>query len=58
MELTRFYVDPSIRRSGIGAALLAAGLARIAGAPALVVNVFADNQVGRAFYKKAGFRLT
>jgi ribosomal protein S18 acetylase RimI-like enzyme len=59
-ELTRFYVDPGTRRSGAGGALFDAGLAwaRASGARAMLVNVFADNAIGRAFYEKAGFRLT
>jgi GNAT superfamily N-acetyltransferase len=58
-EITRFYVHPDWRRSGVGSALLAATLERVehTQAPALMVNVFARNAVGRAFYERAGFRL-
>jgi ribosomal protein S18 acetylase RimI-like enzyme len=60
VELTRFYVDLQTRRGGAGRALFDAGLAwaRDAGARAMLVNVFADNAIGRAFYEKVGFRLT
>ena len=59
LELTRFYVHPDWRRSGVGSALLAATLERIdrANVPALMVNVFARNAVGRSFYERAGFHL-
>ena len=59
-ELTRFYVAPDARRSGAGRALFDAGLAwaRASGARAMLVNVFADNAIGRALYKKVGFQLT
>jgi len=59
VELTRFYVDPEHRRGGIGRRLLAAALdaARHSGACSMLVNVFADNTVGRAFYEREGFRL-
>jgi ribosomal protein S18 acetylase RimI-like enzyme len=60
VELTRLYVDPQTRRGGAGRALLDAGLAwaRTIGAHSMLVNVFADNAIGRAFYEKAGFALT
>jgi ribosomal protein S18 acetylase RimI-like enzyme len=60
VELTRFYVDPDARRGGAGRALFDAGLAwaRATGARAMLVNVFADNAIGRAFYEKVGFTLT
>lgn len=60
VELTRFYVDPTLRRSGIGSALFSAALdqLRTTGARSMLVNVFADNHVGRSFYERAGFRLT
>lgn len=60
VELTRFYVDPSTRGGGIGAALFDAGLAwaRDHGARSMLVNVFADNHGGRRFYERAGFTLT
>jgi ribosomal protein S18 acetylase RimI-like enzyme len=59
VELTRFYVDPERRGEGVGAALFAAAL-ELAQAHAVVmlVNVFADNHGARAFYERAGFRLT
>ena len=51
-ELTRFYVAPDARRSGAGRALFDDGLAwaRASGARAMLVNVFADNAIGRALY--------
>jgi GNAT superfamily N-acetyltransferase len=60
VELTRFYVDPQTRRGGAGRARFEAGLtwARTTGAQAMLVNVFADNIIGRAFYEKVGFKLT
>jgi ribosomal protein S18 acetylase RimI-like enzyme len=60
VELTRFYVDPHARRGGAGRALFDAGLAwaHARGARTLLVNVFADNAIGRAFYEKVGFQLT
>jgi ribosomal protein S18 acetylase RimI-like enzyme len=60
VELTRFYVDPGQRRSGIGSALFAAALewSRDRSARSMIVNVFADNTVGCAFYERAGFRLS
>ena len=60
VELTRFYVDPTLRRSGIGSALFSAALdqSRTTGARSMLVNVFADNLVGRSFYERAGFQLT
>jgi ribosomal protein S18 acetylase RimI-like enzyme len=60
VELTRFYVDPTLRRSGIGSALFGAALdwSRAQAARSMIVNVFADNTVGCAFYERAGFRLT
>jgi diamine N-acetyltransferase len=58
VELTRFYVDPSCRRSGIGQALFDAALALVPPTSrTMIVNVFADNDVGCAFYERAGFRL-
>ncbi len=59
VELTRFYVDPERRRSGVGRRLLEAAIAasRSAGARSMLVNVFADNAIGRAFYEREGFRL-
>jgi GNAT superfamily N-acetyltransferase len=60
VELTRLYVDPASRGSGIGAALVEAGLAwsRDQGASSMLVNVFADNHGGRRFYERSGFTLT
>ena len=60
IEITRLYVDPGTQRSGIGAALCRAAFdwARQAGARAVIVNVFADNAPGRAFYERLGFTLT
>jgi len=60
VELTRFYVDPNVRRGGIGSALFSSALdwSRVSGAHAMLANVFADNAIGRAFYERVGFRLT
>jgi ribosomal protein S18 acetylase RimI-like enzyme len=60
VELTRFYVDPEIRRGGAGSALFNAALtwSRERSARSMLVNVFADNTIGRAFYERAGFQLT
>ena len=60
VELTRLYVDPASRGSGIGAALVEASLAwsRDYGARSMLVNVFADNHGGRRFYERFGFTLT
>lgn len=60
VELTRFYVDPSVRSSGVGASLFDAGLewSRAEGAGSMLVNVFARNDGGRRFYERAGFVLT
>ncbi len=59
LELTRFYVHPDWRRSGIGSTLLAAALERVdrTQVHSVMVNVFARNWVGRGFYERAGFRL-
>ncbi len=59
VELTRFYVDPSSRGRGIGAALFEAGLnwSHDHGVRSMLVNVFADNHGGRRFYERAGFTL-
>ena len=59
VELTRLYVDPERRRGGVGRLLLDAAIdvARRAGARSILVNVFADNAVGRGFYEREGFRL-
>lgn len=60
VELTRLYVDPNARGSGVGAVLFEAGLdwSRDHGARSMLVNVFADNHGGRRFYERAGFTLT
>jgi ribosomal protein S18 acetylase RimI-like enzyme len=60
VELTRFYVDPSTRGSGLGQALFTAGLdwSRDTGARTMIVNVFGDNEGGRRFYERHGFVLT
>lgn len=59
IELTRLYVDPGVRRGGIGKLLLTHARAAVAqsGATGMLVNVFADNSIGRAFYEREGFRL-
>jgi ribosomal protein S18 acetylase RimI-like enzyme len=60
VELTRLYVDPASRGSGIGALLFEAGVewSREQGARWMLVNVFADNDGGRRFYERAGCVLT
>jgi ribosomal protein S18 acetylase RimI-like enzyme len=60
VELTRLYVDPATRGSGLGQTLFAAGLdwSRDSGARAMLVNVFGDNAGGRRFYERHGFVLT
>jgi GNAT superfamily N-acetyltransferase len=60
VELTRFYVDPATRGSGLGHNLFAAGLdwSRDSGARTMLVNVFGDNAGGRRFYERHGFVLT
>lgn len=59
VELTRLYVDPEQRRGGVGQQLLGNALdfAQRSGARSMLVNVFADNAIGRAFYEREGFRL-
>ncbi|HVX31193.1 MAG TPA: GNAT family N-acetyltransferase [Nitrolancea sp.] len=59
IELTRFYVDPSVRGQGIGGALWQAALAHPSAADgrAILVNVFGDNRDGRRFYERLGFDL-
>ncbi len=60
IELTRLYVDPETRGSGIGTALVDAAIAwsHERGACSMLVNVFADNHAGRRFYERAGFSLS
>jgi ribosomal-protein-alanine N-acetyltransferase len=57
-EILTLAVAPERRRSGIGRALLAAGLAaaRTMGARSLYLEVGEDNAAARAFYAGAGFR--
>ena len=57
-EILTLAVDPSVRRSGIGAALVeaAAGLAAQGGADALFLEVAADNHAALALYARTGFR--
>lgn len=59
VELTRLYVDPGARRGGIGKQMLSQARrdAAASGAREMLVNVFADNHIGRAFYEREGFRL-
>ena len=56
-ELSRIYVLPKWQREGIGALLLAKGLASLAqeGIVHLFVIVEKDNPIGRRFYEKHGF---
>jgi ribosomal protein S18 acetylase RimI-like enzyme len=59
VELTRFYVDSARRGAGIGATLFAAALDLVrVHATVMLVNVIADNHSARAFYERAGCRLT
>lgn len=59
VELTRLYVDPEHRRGGVGKRLLdtAIDAAWRSGARSMLVNVFAENAIGRGFYEREGFRL-
>ena len=59
-ELTRLYVDPEFRGSGLGRTLWEAALAQIRprAVHAVLVNVFGDNWAGRRFYERLGFVLT
>lgn len=50
--LTALYLEPGVRRSGLGARLLEAAQA---GQDMLDLWVFATNAPARAFYAKAGF---
>ena len=56
-EVAALYVHPQRWRSGTGAALLAAGLARAAaaGATAAVLWVLTENLDARGFYARQGF---
>lgn len=54
--LKEIYVDPDHWGEGAGSDLLAAGIERLpAEASALVLGMFADNEVGRRFYEARGF---
>ena len=59
-ELTRLYVDPHARSSGIGRRLWDDSLARLRdrAVESVLVNVFGDNWAGRRFYERLGFVLT
>ncbi len=59
-ELTRLYVNPEFRGSGLGRTLWEAALAQIRprAVHAVLVNVFGDNWAGRRFYERLGFVLT
>jgi ribosomal protein S18 acetylase RimI-like enzyme len=52
-HIDQLFVDPDYQRRGIGTALLAAALKRIAAGATL--NVFADNAPARRFYERHGF---
>lgn len=56
-EVTAIYVEPDLRRTGIGSTLLATALeeVRAAGWDAVTLWVFADNATARAFYRRFGF---
>lgn len=58
LELKRIYLLSRWQGGGTGAALLAAATdaARAAGAPRLLLGVFAGNARARAFYGRHGFR--
>jgi ribosomal protein S18 acetylase RimI-like enzyme len=56
-ELHRLYVERSLHRNGIGAALLAAALEHpeLAGASRVFLNVWEDNAPAVALYRRFGF---
>lgn len=56
-EVLRVGVDPAVRRQGVGRMLLADLLdaARSAGAPAVMLEVRADNEPAVGLYGRAGF---
>jgi ribosomal protein S18 acetylase RimI-like enzyme len=57
-ELARIYVLPERQREGLGTALLEAGTARVRqrGCTRVEVSVERENLIGRAFYRRHGFR--
>jgi len=50
--ITQLYLDPEVRRGGVGSALLADAKARN---PELTLWCFAQNAAARAFYEAQGF---
>ncbi len=54
-RLRRLYVDPAVRRQGIGEALVRGLLARAA-QNFKKVRLFTDTEAGAAFYVRCGFR--
>jgi ribosomal protein S18 acetylase RimI-like enzyme len=58
-EVTRLYVDPEIRSTGIGGRMLRSAFdeLRDCGVSEVLVNVFGDNHAGRRFYERHGFEL-
>lgn len=50
--ITQLYLEPAVRRGGIGSALLADAQARNA---ELMLWCFAENAAARAFYERHGF---
>ena len=50
--ITQLYLDPEVRRSGVGSALIADAKARN---PELTLWCFAQNAAARAFYEARGF---
>lgn len=50
--ITQLYLDPEVRRSGVGSALIADAKARN---EELTLWCFADNGAARAFYEAQGF---
>ena len=50
--ITQLYLDPEVRRGGVGSALLADAKARN---PELLLWCFAENAAARAFYEAQGF---
>jgi len=59
-QLVAMWVSPAARRAGVGGQLVEAVLERAgaAGAPSVVLWVFAANARARAFYQRLGFRDT
>src|SRR3954470_740694 len=56
-ELTELYVEPALRRRGLGRALIASAeqLARTRGAADLLIMTGVDNAAAQALYRAAGY---